>query len=105
RDARAGEVSAFLKAESAAGVGDTDLDRALGAALLALGSDAASDPFVLYLGDGMVTHGESRANELAKRLAAAGGSAKFVGVAVGDRIDSRLLRGLAEATGGLASAV
>ena len=88
----------FLKEESKEGVGDTDLGAALDAALDALGPANATEHVVLYVGDGMVTRGEGRAAVLAEKLA---GKAMFVGVAVGDRADHRLLGQLAAATSGL----
>ncbi len=92
----------FLTADGG-GAGYTDIGAALDAAVAALGSAGGDlDPYILYVGDGIATGGERAPAALAKRVA---GHAIFVGAAVGDREDGRLLGELADATGGLAESV
>ncbi len=85
------------------GAGYTDLGAALDAAVTAL-SDAGGDldPYILYIGDGIATGGERAPAKLGEKVA---GHATFVGAAVGDRVDGRLLGALADATGGLSATV
>jgi hypothetical protein len=91
---------AFLAAESRGGIGDTDLEGAIAAALEKLGpASDETETILAYVGDGQATHGETRGAELAKRI---GDRAKFVGVTLGDKTDTRLMQSLAVATGGLA---
>lgn len=94
------EARSFLINESKGGVGDTDLETAIGVALDKLGpaSDGA-ETILAYVGDGQATHGEMRGPELAKRIQ---GRAKFIGVTLGDKSDTRLMQSLAVATGGIA---
>src|SRR5204863_6697361 len=111
RDADRRAVLQFLDAEASEGVGATDLDGALSNAIDLLaaapsaprvaterGPDAA--PFVLYLGDAIPTQGAVTLDALRARL---DGRATFVGVAVGDPVDAEVLRGLADASGGLSA--
>lgn len=84
--------------EAPGGIGATDLGRALDAAVEALRAAGATDPMIVYLGDGVATAGERRLDGLRARLA---GKATFIGLAVGEGADPSLLGGLAAATGGL----
>lgn len=80
------------------GIGATDLGRALDAAVEALRAAGATEPMIVYLGDGVATAGERRLDGLRARVA---GKATFIGLAIGDGADPSLLGGLAAATGGL----
>jgi len=85
------------------GAGYTDIGAALDAAVAALGDAGGDlDPYVLYIGDGIATGGERAPAALAEKVA---GHATFIGAAVGDRADGRLLGALADATGGLFESV
>lgn len=94
-------VARFVAEQSRDGVGQTDLGTALTRALELVDRDGGDgEPYLLYLGDGIVTGGEQA---LAALRATLTGKATFVGVAVGERMDDRVLRGLAAATGGIVS--
>ncbi|HUH05565.1 MAG TPA: VIT domain-containing protein [Kofleriaceae bacterium] len=94
-------VARFVSEQARDGVGQTDLGTALTRALELVDRDGGDgEPYLLYLGDGIVTGGEQA---LATLRATLSGQATFVGVAVGERMDDRVLRGLAAATGGIVS--
>lgn len=83
------------------GVGATDLGDALDEAATMLnenGAIAASDAYIVYLGDGVVTGGARDLAALKKRIE---GKATFIGFAVGDGADVPSLGVLTDATGGL----
>ncbi len=84
------------------GVGATDFDVGLAAALAQLGSATADDASIVYLGDGMITAGPRNLDALRARLA---NRAQFVGVGVGDGPDTQTLGALAAATGGYATTI
>ncbi len=93
----------FLRAEGADGVGHTDLHKVFEQAasmLAAAGGD--KDSHMLYLGDGIATADERRIEVMRKSVV---GRARFVGVAVGARMDARLLRSMAAATDGMFVAI
>ncbi|HEU4613202.1 MAG TPA: hypothetical protein VFS15_14025, partial [Kofleriaceae bacterium] len=91
-------VRAALKDEG--GVGATDFDKALSAALPLLSGVAPDDAMIVYLGDGVITSGPRQLDVLRAKLA---GKAHFVGVGVGDGPDTETLGALAAATGGYAT--
>ncbi|RLB62605.1 MAG: hypothetical protein DRI90_08715, partial [Deltaproteobacteria bacterium] len=91
-------LRAFLETEGRDRVGGTDLAGALRAALGQLDGTGTGQAHLLYLGDGIAAGPD---NKLAALRPLVAGRAVFVGVAVGDRIDETLLRGLADATGGM----
>jgi tetratricopeptide (TPR) repeat protein len=84
------------------GVGATDFDVGLAAALAQLGAATADDASIIYLGDGMITAGPRNLDALRERLA---NRAQFVGVGVGDGPDTQTLGALAAATGGYATTI
>ncbi len=92
-------VAAFLRKESADGVGFTDLEKVLERATALLGEHSGDgySPQILYLGDGIVTGGDRGLDAL---RAAVRGKATFIGVGVGERVDASVLRELAWSTGG-----
>ncbi len=91
-------VLASTLRDAPGGIGATDLGRALDAAVEALRAAGATEPMIVYLGDGVATAGERRLDGLRARIA---GKATFIGLAIGDGADPSLLGGLAAATGGL----
>jgi tetratricopeptide (TPR) repeat protein len=95
------EIDAFLGQVGRGG--DTRLDAGLRAAADLLGAGAAgAEDVVVYLGDGIVTGGATAPADLARSIPS---GARFVGLAVGDSTDLRLLGELADASGGLHAAV
>jgi len=92
-------VAAFLRDQSADGVGYTDLEKVLDRATALLGEHSGDGfaPHILYLGDGIVTGGERGLGAL---RAAVRGKATFIGIGVGERVDANVLRELAWTTGG-----
>jgi len=84
------------------GVGATDVDRALEAAMKTLAGTSPDDAFVVYLGDGVITSGARNLDALRAKIA---GKAHFVGVGVGDGPDTQTLDALAAATGGYATTI
>jgi tetratricopeptide (TPR) repeat protein len=82
------------------GVGATDVELALDAALAQLAGVDPDDAMIVYLGDGVITSGARNLDELRQKLA---GKAHFVGVGIGDGPDTQTLQGLASATGGYAT--
>ena len=96
-DAKA--VRAFLTSDEVGGVGATDLARGLERATAILAGVDPRDAFVVYVGDGVVTAGsEWKLAGLREKIA---GKATFVGVGIGDGVDTPTLAALADATGGL----
>ncbi|HEY5946331.1 MAG TPA: VIT and VWA domain-containing protein, partial [Kofleriaceae bacterium] len=93
-------VRQALKGEG--GVGATDFDKALGAALPLLAGVDPDDAMIVYLGDGVITSGTRQLDTLRARIA---GKAHFVGVGVGDGPDTQTLDALAAATGGYAATI
>jgi len=93
-------ISQFIDDQSKDGVGSTDMALALNTAVELLKAKGAADyqPHILYLGDGIITGGERTLKKLSAIVA---GKATVVSVAVGDKMDSLVLRGLASATGGM----
>ena len=83
-------------------VGATDFGVALDAAMAMLAGVPADDANVVYLGDGVVTSGSRKLDELRARLA---GKAHFIGVGLGDGPDTQTLDALAAATGGYATTI
>ncbi len=81
-------------------VGATDFSAALDAAAAMLAGVAPEDANIVYLGDGIITSGTRKLDELRARLA---GKAHFIGVGVGDGPDTQTLDALAAATGGYAT--
>ena len=81
-------------------VGATDFGAALDAAAALLAGTAPDDANIVYLGDGVITSGTRKLDELRTRLA---GKAHFIGVGVGDGPDTQTLDALAAATGGYAT--
>jgi tetratricopeptide (TPR) repeat protein len=90
-------VHAFVTADEVGGVGATDLGKAFDRATAILTGVDPRDAYVLYLGDGVVTGGERGLTALRHKLA---GKATFVGVGIGDGVDTPTLAALADATGG-----
>ncbi len=88
-------VRAALKDEG--GVGATDFDKALTAAMRLLDGVNPDDAMVVYLGDGVITSGTRQLDKLRAQIA---GKAHFVGIGVGDGPDTQTLDALAAATGG-----
>lgn len=88
--------------EGEGGVGATDFGVALDAATRALAGAAPDDAMIVYLGDGVITSGAQKLDELRAKLV---GKAHFVGVGVGDGPDTQTLGGLAAATGGYATTI
>ena len=84
------------------GIGATDAGRALDAATEALQRAGATRPMIVYLGDGVLTAGDRKLDALRARIT---GKATFIGVGVGDGVDTQTLQGLAAATGGLATTI
>ncbi|MEZ4363907.1 MAG: VIT domain-containing protein [Kofleriaceae bacterium] len=84
--------------EDDSGVGATDLGQALDVAAARLRASAAARPMILYLGDGEVTAGARQLDDLRARLT---GGATFIGVGVGEGVDTLALGALAAASGGL----
>jgi tetratricopeptide (TPR) repeat protein len=82
------------------GVGATDVEVALDAALAQLAGVDPDDAMIVYLGDGVITNGARNLDALRQKLA---GKAHFVGVGLGDGPDTQTLQGLAAATGGYAT--
>ncbi|NVB79466.1 MAG: VWA domain-containing protein [Kofleriaceae bacterium] len=93
-------VRAALKEEG--GVGATDFDQALDAAMKMLAGVNPDDAMIVYLGDGVITSGARNLDALRARIA---GKAHFVGVGVGDGPDTQTLDGLAAATGGYSTTI
>jgi tetratricopeptide (TPR) repeat protein len=91
-------LAAALKQEG--GVGATDFEAALDAAIAQLG--APDDSMIVYLGDGVITAGPRHLDELRAKIA---GKAHFVGVGIGDGPDTQTLQALATATGGYATTI
>ena len=89
-------LASFLAEQSVDGVGHTDLEGALRAAVTLL--DGAPEPHILYVGDGIVTGG-TRDQAALEQLVA--GRATFVAATVGDTVDLHRLRALTTATGGM----
>ncbi len=100
RDVDRVSVSQFVEDQGKDGVGSTDLEVALTTAVELLGAKGAADyePHILYLGDGIITGGERTLKTLSGLVR---GKATVVSVAVGKKMDSMVLRGLASATGGM----
>jgi tetratricopeptide (TPR) repeat protein len=98
QDLDSAALDAFLTAEARGAGGVTDLRIGLDAAVGLLAGETRA-PHVLYLGDGSPSEGPEDAAALAPRIA---GRATFVGVALGDGVDHRVLEGLAAATDGMA---
>ncbi|HEY5923050.1 MAG TPA: VIT domain-containing protein [Kofleriaceae bacterium] len=88
-------VRQALKGEG--GVGATDFNKALEAALRLVGNVNPDDAMIVYLGDGVITSGPRQLDVLRQQIA---GKAHFVGVGVGDGPDTQTLGALAAATGG-----
>lgn len=88
------------------GVGATDAAVAIDAALARFAADSAKDsatqPVILYLGDGVITAGPRQLDELRGHLA---GKAMFVGLGLGEGPDTMTLGSLAGATGGLMATI
>jgi tetratricopeptide (TPR) repeat protein len=84
------------------GVGATDFAAAIDAAMRALDGVAPDDAMIVYVGDGVITSGSQKLDELRAKIT---GKAHFIGVGVGDGPDTQTLRGLADATGGYATAI
>ncbi len=84
------------------GVGATDFGVALERAAALLGTTSPDDAMVVYLGDGVITSGTRKLDELRARLV---GHAHFIGVGVGDGPDTQTLQALAGATGGFATTI
>ena len=93
-------VRAALREEG--GVGATDFDKALEAAMTMLSGVNPDDAMIVYLGDGVITTGARNLDALRARIA---GKAHFVGVGVGDGPDTQTLDGLAAATGGYSTTI
>jgi len=90
-------LRAFLTKD--AGLGETDLGQALaGAAQLLDGQPG----YVVYVGDGTATGERRTIDELRDAIA---GKATFIGLGVGDGADLTTLTALADATGGVATAI
>lgn len=99
-DIDAARMAAFVEHEGREHVGATDLHAALTRALELLATEDEGEPHILLLGDGLATaSGEQSGPQLQALLR---DRATFVGVAIGDTTDAPLLRGLADATQGLA---
>src|SRR5262245_3246934 len=73
---------------SEGGVGATDFESALDAALKSLAGVAPDDAMIVYLGDGVITAGPRHLDELRAKIA---GKAHFVGVGIGDGPDTQKL--------------
>jgi tetratricopeptide (TPR) repeat protein len=84
------------------GVGATDFDKALTAAMRLLDGTNPDDAMIVYLGDGVITSGTRQLDTLRAKIA---GKAHFVGVGVGDGPDTQTLDALAGATGGFATTI
>jgi len=84
------------------GVGATDIGAALDAAAGLLAGTAADDAMIVYLGDGVLTSGARTLDAIRGKLA---GTARFVGVGIGDGPDTQVLEALAAATGGYATTI
>ncbi len=84
------------------GIGATDVAGALDTALPLLAGVAPEDATIIYLGDGVVTAGATQLDALRDKLV---GNAQFVGIGLGDGVDTGLLAGLAAATGGYATTI
>jgi tetratricopeptide (TPR) repeat protein len=82
------------------GVGATDFDKALTAAMRLLDGVNPDDAMIVYVGDGVITSGTRQLDTLRAKIA---GKAHFVGVGVGDGPDTQTLDALAAATGGFAA--
>ncbi|MBK9031479.1 MAG: FecR domain-containing protein [Myxococcales bacterium] len=82
-----------------AGLGETDLAEALAGAVTLLDGQPG---YVVYVGDGTATGERRTIDELRDAIA---GKATFIGLGVGDGADLTTLSALADATGGLASAI
>ncbi len=82
------------------GVGATDIEKALAAALPLVANVDPDDAMIVYLGDGVITSGPRQLDVLRARLA---GKAHFIGIGVGDGPDTETLGALAAATGGYAT--
>jgi hypothetical protein len=82
------------------GVGATDFDKALTAAMRLLDGVNPDDAMIVYVGDGVITSGTRQLDTLRGKLA---GKAHFIGVGVGDGPDTQTLDALAAATGGFAA--
>ena len=88
------------KLDGEGGVGATDFQVGLDAAMQQLAGVSADDAMIVYVGDGMITAGPRNLDALRAQLA---GKAHFVGVGVGDGPDTQTLGALAAATGGYAT--
>jgi hypothetical protein len=86
--------------DSEGGVGATDFEAALAAAVQQLVGSDPDSAMIVYLGDGLITTGARNLDALRAELV---GKARFVGVGVGDGPDTQTLGGLAAATGGYAT--
>ncbi len=103
RDVSLDKLDQWLTTEATNGLGETRMEEALAAAQRLLRDySTEGKPCLVYLGDGIVTGGEKRLSALRSEVSK---NAKFISLAVGDRTNAPLLRGLAEATGGMYVAV
>lgn len=93
-------VRQLLKHEG--GVGATDFQVALDAALKLLADTPPDDARIVYIGDGVITSGPRQLDKLRARIA---GKAQFIGVGVGDGPDTQTLDALAAATGGYSTTI
>lgn len=90
-------LRAFLDKD--AGLGETDLGQALAGAVQLLDGQPG---YVVYVGDGAATGERRTIDELRDGVA---GKATFIGLGVGDGADLTTLSALADATGGVATAI
>ena len=88
------------KLDGEGGIGATDFQVALDAAMQQLAGVSPDDAMIVYVGDGMITAGPRNLDALRAQIA---GKAHFVGVGVGDGPDTQTLGALAAATGGYAT--
>ncbi|MBM4033878.1 MAG: hypothetical protein FJ291_19165 [Planctomycetes bacterium] len=79
-------------------LGATNLAAALQVAAEAMVTAKATNPHILYLGDGVATDGQTSIEELLKLLPS---GATFIGIGVGKKADATFLQAAGDQTGGL----
>lgn len=99
---RSAAVNALLDHRPDRLIGATNVESGLKAAREVIDSFKLKNPFLVYLGDGVATDGETSISELPRLIST---NCRFVGVGVGKRVDTLFLQEAANRTGGVLTTI
>ena len=94
---RSADIKSIVNHRPKRVIGATDLAASFKAAGEVVREHGLTNPYILYLGDGVATDGEKSISELSRAIPSI---CKFVGVGVGKKVDSLFLQTAADRTGG-----